>query len=400
MTHWSLRIAGFVSLCLAPHVGASAATFAGLGDLDGGVFASVARAVSEDGRVVVGWSASAAASSEAFRWSAAGGMEDLGVFAVEDRGTRSRALGVSGDGVISVGVGPTFYPVLWNGISALGLPTGGFVGEFAGVSRDGSTAVGFEQDNPLEPGSLSQPNHGVQWHNNVLTPLPDPAAGCDTVRVTAVSVDGSIAAGDCAKDFFVDLVRWTGAGAQSLGAQAGGVSGATAISGNGDTIVGSGFDGMFHLEAFRWTQSSGIVGIGRVAGRTNSEAAGVSDDGTIVVGWSGETHGELPDLSGDAFLWDATHAMRRLRDVLLDDYGLDVGAWHLWDASDISGDGRFITGTGINPSGQPEAWIVDLPEPAAGGGIAVVALALARLRRVRSAARGTARARKRYVSVT
>lgn len=389
MARRPLRIAGVIALCLAPPVDGDGASFAGLGDLDGGAFASVARAISDDGRVVVGWSASADASSEAFRWSAAEGMQGLGVFSVEDRGTRSRALGVSGDGAIVVGVGPTFYPVLWNGTSALGLPTGGFVGELADVSRDGSTAVGFEQDGPLEPGSLSQPNHGVQWRNDLLSPLPDPAAGCDTVRVSAVSADGSIAAGDCAKNFFVDVVRWTGAGAQSLGAQAGGVSAATAISGDGETVVGSGFDGIFQLEAFRWTQSSGIVGIGRVTGRAHSDAAGVSDDGKIVVGWSGETHGELPDLSGDAFLWDAAHGMRRLRDVLLDDYGLDVGAWHLWDASDVSGDGRFLTGTGINPSGLPEAWIIDLPEPSAGGVVAVAALALARLAKAGAAHRGS-----------
>ena len=51
--------------------------FRGLGDLPGGVFQSKARAISDDGSVVVGWSDSAS-GTEAFRWTAASGVQTLG----------------------------------------------------------------------------------------------------------------------------------------------------------------------------------------------------------------------------------------------------------------------------------------------------------------------------------
>jgi probable HAF family extracellular repeat protein len=73
---------------------------AGLGDLPGGAFGSLATGVSADGSVVVGIGTSAS-GTEAFRWTAAGGMVGLGdlpggIF-------RSQAAGVSADGSVVVG---------------------------------------------------------------------------------------------------------------------------------------------------------------------------------------------------------------------------------------------------------------------------------------------------------
>ena len=53
------------------------AVFQGLGDLPGGNFYNQAYVVSADGSVVVGFS-NTALGIEAFRWTVAGGMEDLG----------------------------------------------------------------------------------------------------------------------------------------------------------------------------------------------------------------------------------------------------------------------------------------------------------------------------------
>jgi probable HAF family extracellular repeat protein len=62
---------------------------------------SVAWGVSADGSVVVGWDRNAAGQWRAFRWTAAGGMQDLGTLLGYDR---SFAFGVSADGVVVVGV--------------------------------------------------------------------------------------------------------------------------------------------------------------------------------------------------------------------------------------------------------------------------------------------------------
>jgi probable HAF family extracellular repeat protein len=61
--------------CLA--LSASAASFQGLGDLPGGTFFSIARAVSANSNVVVGYSTSAS-GTETFRWTVSQGMIGLG----------------------------------------------------------------------------------------------------------------------------------------------------------------------------------------------------------------------------------------------------------------------------------------------------------------------------------
>jgi probable HAF family extracellular repeat protein len=69
-----------------------------LGTLPGGD-QSAAYDVSTDGSVVVGVAANAAGQDRAFRWTAAGGMQDLGTLG----GNWSVARGVSADGSVVVG---------------------------------------------------------------------------------------------------------------------------------------------------------------------------------------------------------------------------------------------------------------------------------------------------------
>jgi hypothetical protein len=87
---------------------------------------------------------------------------------------------------------------------------------------------------------------------------------------------------------------------------------------------------------------------------------------------------------GTAVIWDQTHGMRSLLEVLINDYGLgsQLSGWSLDKATAISPNGRFIVGWGTNPSTQIEAWLVRLdaapiPLPAAvylfGAGLAGLA---------------------------
>ena len=91
-------------------------------------------------------------------------------------------------------------------------------------------------------------------------------------------------------------------------------------------------------------------------GSIDSIAYDVSADGSIVVGFAQSA------TEANAFIWDADHGMRVLRDVLTNDFGLDLTGWRLREATGISADGVTIVGWGVNPDGDFEAWIAVIPQ--------------------------------------
>jgi probable HAF family extracellular repeat protein len=134
-------------------------------------------------------------------------------------------------------------------------------------------------------------------------------------------------------------------------------SGAYGVSADGSTVVGYSYSASGY-EAFRWTSASGMDGLGDLAGGSfYSYAYGVSADGSTVVG------GGISASGNRAFIWDERNGMQNLRDVLINDYGLDLTGWTLRTAYGISDDGLTIVGDGLNPDGYGEAWIATIPEP-------------------------------------
>ncbi|MFM9995598.1 MAG: PEP-CTERM sorting domain-containing protein [Phycisphaerales bacterium] len=111
-------------------------------------------------------------------------------------------------------------------------------------------------------------------------------------------------------------VRWTQAtGVVSLGE----IPGVWALTANGESIsvshdgsvvVGSS-PGPTAREAFRWTQATGMVGLGNLGGVPNSAAYSerCSADGAVVVGTGDYTFGSSGILSGEAFRWTQATGM-------------------------------------------------------------------------------------------
>jgi probable HAF family extracellular repeat protein len=329
---------------------AQSQTFTGLGFLPGGAQSAAVRA-SADGSVVVGSSG----SYRAFLWTRAGGMVDLGML---PGATTAYSTDVSDDGLVVVGAvyateGPrAFRWTSAGGMVSLGLPLDGGGDQQAyssygtAVSGDGAVVAGFSD--PV--------NDAFRWTDaGGMLSLGTLGAGYSIAR--DCNSDGTVVVGESTGGLDDHAFRWTPQeGLQDLGTMPGGTSShAAGVSADGSTVVGyGGTSGFTGVRAFRWTSAGGMVGLGAPSGMA-SRAYGVSGDGTVVVGII-----TSPD---HAMLWTPSLGMLDLN-TYLPSLQLDLTGWTLTTANGVSLDGRTIVGTGTH-NGQTEAWVAQLPSSTA-----------------------------------
>ncbi|MBW8780912.1 MAG: PEP-CTERM sorting domain-containing protein [Verrucomicrobia bacterium] len=317
--------------------------------------------VSGDGAVVVGrdyFPNGRAYTSRAFRWTKAEGLTAVPLL---PGGNNNNVAGISYDGAVMVGSSEAsagFQAFRWTaatGPVGLGFLPGKTYSVGQGISDDGTVLVG--QSGLAGPGI-----EGFRWtEQGGMTGigfLPGKTEDDDL----SVSGDGNVIIGTTygSDGLNGEAFRWTQAtGIVGLGFLPGeNHSQATLVSADGSVIAGNAqVTPVFPAgrQAFRWTQSGGMVGLGFLPGGGNySIALGMSADGKKIAGAS-----DAPNTQLEAYLWTETEGMRSVRDILVNDYDVDLTGWSLLTAL-ISADGKTLTGWGINPAGQEEAWVADL----------------------------------------
>ena len=324
--------------------------------------------VSADGSVVAGWAEGPGVASAAFRWTRQGGIQFLDGLAAP-----SQARHMSSDGSVIVGTVGHERPEAFRWSESAGVVR---LGRLAG-NRSEAYDV---SDNGVIVGVSTSPNHmaggeAFRWAQAggmVGLGALEPATGGS--EANAVSADGSVVVGSSAVGTSSRAFRWTAAtGMVPFGdAQ---VYSATGISADGRVIVGTWRVGPSGSEGFRWSDAEGFVGLGP----WGRYPRGVSADGSVIVGQGFFGPGRVGE---SAFIWDGSHGMRDLNEVLVDELGLgpSLTGWKLTFATEVSPDGRFIVGVGTNPAGVQEGWLVTVPEPAGPAYVVAAAALLVRRR--------------------
>jgi probable HAF family extracellular repeat protein len=244
------------TLSLAAAQAAQAASFTPLGDLPGNAFYSVANGISADGLVVVGQSRGKN-GEEAFRWTQSGGMVGLGHLA----GISSR------------------YGVL-------------YTSEATAVSADGSVVVG---QSSTANGNTEFDYEAFRWtQSGGMVGLGDIPGGAFKSRANAVSADGSVVVGLGVNAMTVRALRWI---------QSSGMMSSTVIS--NDIAIGVSADGVVVAGSDGLIQGNGnTIGLGDLPGGANyTEAKGMSANGLVVVGDSNSSLGR------EAFRWTQSGGM-------------------------------------------------------------------------------------------
>lgn len=367
-----MKTTPFALLAILTFAGAAPAFSAGSTFTATGVIDMLPTSMSDDASIVVGVGTYGTPN---LYYTEANGASVIG------DGCPSGAPAISGDGTTVIGCN-TDAQGKWNaakwlgGTSWLDLGTvdGGvscdsFLSGAYGVNQDGSLAVGL-----LYLPQLCKASAGT-WDlaNGGASLLPNMFGSDKTyTRANAVNADGGVIVGwQDQLDGERTAAKWVNGVEEIILTPSGGFNGeAQAVSADGNTIVGGGYD--FGSSAWIWTPKTGVQPLGMNAASEQAGAplpaspaayiaTGVSDDGKIVVG------NVRAGFTNRACLWKRGQD----RTFFLDDFITRRGAvvpagWSLSSASVISADGKTVYGWGINPDNLVEMFKVVLNTPTTG----------------------------------
>jgi probable HAF family extracellular repeat protein len=151
----------------------------------------------------------------------------------------------------------------------------------------------------------------------------------------AVNADGTVVVGTSSTTVRGQAFRWTSTGGMvGLGYLPGNSqSFAAAVNSDGSVVVGySSQNGGVSPQAIRWTNPSGLIGLGYLSGNNSSAAVGVSADGSFIVGNSYTSGNCCNNL---AFRWTAASSVVGLG---------SVSGYPVSYAAGVNADGSVVVG--------------------------------------------------------
>jgi probable HAF family extracellular repeat protein len=256
-----------------------------LRDSSGDIYPGIAAAVSGGGSVIVG-NPYSGGGGQAFSWA------DGVAAPIPQLASGGTANSVSQDGSIIAGsVNGTGYELTGSMLQLIPPPSANIgVANVTAISANGSVLVG----NFFGPAAGS----AFQWNNGTFMPFSDTTA--KSSDATAVSGDGSVVVGWLNNGSGIDQAfQWANGNVVTPSSLPSGftVSVATGVSNSGTTTVGymttNGISAQ--SEAFIWTQANGVQNLQQVltaddglgpqlAGWTLTEATAITPDGNTIVG--------------------------------------------------------------------------------------------------------------------
>lgn len=386
---------------------ALAVKFQVLGPVPAGKIWIVPTAISDDGTVIVGYTADTglgpanaasfatfarslnrAAGQRAWRWTAATGFTDLGAL---EAGRNIVATGVSADGRLVVGTGDTINgrrAFVWTEAGGLKLIAITSFCPASGTCRCESNARSVSADGTVIMGRIACVNGASTDVYRVKDGAAQSLGTAVNGEAVGISGSGAVVVGrattvDASGARHVSAIRWSGGSTLSLGVPPETDSGAVVASSDGSVIAGyrmlEGITNKSRL--FRWT-SAGVTTVGGVldpgSGDEQVAPIAMSGDGNVIggVGIARSHVNGATDYT--AWLWTPARGMRQLVDVLTQaDASLaeqivvmfnsttSNGLLRLRAVTAASADGRFLVGF-AQRRGQaaPEAFLVDFEEGA------------------------------------
>lgn len=117
----------------------------------------------------------------------------------------------------------------------------------------------------------------------------------------------------------------------------------SAVSADGTWIGGYG-DYANNNEPWIWSEATGLINLGVLAGGTQGFVSGMNADASIVVGWFDAGFGD-PRIP---FIWTPVDGLKNLNDFIHNDLGISTDDNQVYTANCISPNGHYIAGYGVN----------------------------------------------------